>query len=48
MYVYGYPTCCCHGYNDGGGFSWIWAIIIVVFILFFFTGNWNARNPGCR
>lgn len=48
--VYGYPGM---GYNDGNNSGWIWAIIIVVFIIFFlFCGNnWNSgnncNNRGC-
>lgn len=51
MYVYGYPNYCCpvYGYqgNNDGNSGWFWAIIIVLFIIFFlFWGTGNNRNQG--
>ncbi len=50
MYGYGYPVYCCQGNNDGfgNGSSWIWAIILVVIIIFFLcSGNGFTNNQGC-
>lgn len=40
--VYGYPTAGC---NTGNNSGWIWAIIIIVFIIFFFCG-WGTNNQN--
>jgi len=57
MWGCGFPTCCpCwgSGWGSGSGYgsdgfnsSWIWAIIIVVFIIFFFCGSDRGRSD-CR
>lgn len=44
MYGYGFPVCCSGYGNDGFGSNWIWAIIIVVFIIFFFCGSDRGRR----
>ncbi len=40
--MYGYPT----GYSDNNNSGWIWAIIIVIFVIFFlFWGSGScSRN----
>lgn len=44
-YMYcGYPMYCCQGNNEGSGFSWFWAIIIIIFIIFVLNGGFNSRN----
>lgn len=47
MYGCGYPICMPNS-NDNSGFGsgWVWAIIIVIFLIFFCTGN-NRINCGC-
>ncbi len=49
MYGYGYqPGYCCPVYNDGNNFSWVWAIIIIVFIVFFLCwGSGSRRGNDC-
>lgn len=49
MYYYGYPGCG-YGYNNNDGFGSIWAIIIVIFILFLLFGGFNQGRPhnDCR
>lgn len=43
MWGYGYPYGCCQG-NNNDGFGSSWAILIIIFIIFFcFFGNNRGR-----